>query len=194
MKQVTLIGDSIRGGYQEYVQKELQGQAAVWGPEENGRHSVHILVNLHPWLLKRAADVVHINCGLHDLKTIVFGGRETVVPVEYYRRNLLQILQTVQKHTKAKLIWATTTPINERKAHNVHARVADFDRFGADVAVYNKAALEVCEKLGVPVNDLHAVVMNAGRDRLLTEDGVHFTPEGCALLGKTVADAIRKQL
>jgi lysophospholipase L1-like esterase len=36
--------------------------------------------------------------------------------------------------------------------------------------------------------------MEAGRDRLLLDDGVHFTPKGYELLGKAVAKAIRTQL
>ena len=194
MKQVVLIDDSIRGGYQKVVTKELADVAQVWSPENNCRHTVEVLVNLHPWILQRQPDLVHINCGLHDLKTIVYSERDTIVPLEYYRHNIHQILRTILAHTKAKVIWATTTPINERNAHEAHAAVRDFGRYESDVVAYNRAALEVAAKLGVTVNDLYAVVEKAGRDRLLTTDGVHFTEEGSTLLGKAVAESIRQQL
>src|ERR1051325_2358326 len=129
MKQVVLIGDSIRGGYQKVVIKELADVALVWSPESNCRHTVEVLVNLHPWILQRQPDLVHINCGLHDLKTIVYDGRDTIVPLEYYRHNVHQILRTLLAHTKAKVIWATTTPINERNARQAHAEVKDFARY-----------------------------------------------------------------
>ena len=59
-----------------------------------------------------------------------------------------------------------------------------------EVAAYNAAAVRVAGELGVPVNDLHAVIMAAGRDELLTQDGVHFTAEGSRLLGKAVAATV----
>jgi lysophospholipase L1-like esterase len=194
MKHCKLIGDSIRMGYRDTVRKELGGEAEIWTPEENCRDSVHVLTHLQSWVLRQPPDVLHINCGLHDLKTIFYGGRENIVPVEHYRRNVVVILKTVRELTRTKVIWATTTPINEANAHRSHAEPNDFDRFESDVVAYNEAALEVCRKLDVPVNDLHSLVMKAGRDRLLLDDGVHFTPEGYALLGKAVATAIRKLL
>jgi lysophospholipase L1-like esterase len=194
MKHCMLIGDSIRIGYRETVRKELEGSVEILSPEGNCRDTVTVLTHLHSWVLRQPPELVHINCGLHDLKTIIYGGRENLVPVEPYRRNVFEILKTIREKTPAKVIWATTTPINEQKAHAAHAEVADFDRFEADVAAYNQAAQEVCRKLGVPVNDLYSLVMEAGRDRLLLDDGVHFTPKGYELLGKAVAKAIRTQL
>ena len=41
---------------------------------------------------------------------------------------------------------------------------------------------------------LFSLVDAAGRDDLLLPDGVHFKPEGYALLGKAVADCIRSVL
>ena len=37
MKQILLLGDSLRMGYQPFVAKKLEGKAQVSGPEENGR-------------------------------------------------------------------------------------------------------------------------------------------------------------
>ena len=36
-KQVMLLGDSLRMGYQSVVSRILDGKAVVSGPEENGR-------------------------------------------------------------------------------------------------------------------------------------------------------------
>jgi len=196
MKQVTLIGDSIRMGYEEDVRRGLAGVAAVWGPQENGTHTTNVLVNLHAWVLNRQpqADVVHINAGLHDLKTIWYGGQESIVPVEHYRRNVEIILRTIRERTKAKVIWATTTPVIYERAHANHAQYQDFDRYDEYVVSYNIAATQVCQRLGVPINDLHAVVTAAGPEQLLSQDGVHFTPAGQTILGQTVAHKIREFL
>ena len=68
MKKLVLVGDSIRMGYQAYVRRELSGLSDVWAPEQNGGNSANVQKNLDAWIISRAADVVHINCGLHDLK------------------------------------------------------------------------------------------------------------------------------
>ena len=56
----------------------------------------------------------------------------------------------------------------------------------------NETAKAVAEELGIPVHDLHRVIMDGGIERLLSGDGVHFTPEGYEALGKAVAEVIRK--
>ena len=67
MKKLILIGDSIRMGYQAAVIRELIGLADVWAPEQNGGNSANILKHLDEWVLRQSPDIVHINCGLHDL-------------------------------------------------------------------------------------------------------------------------------
>ena len=67
----------------------------------------------------------------------------------------------------------------------------DFHRLEADVALYNRVAVDIAKAFGVRVNDLFAGIMQAGRDDYLGQDGVHFTDEGYALLGKAVAECVR---
>ena len=186
MKEVTLIGDSIRMGYQSFVQKELQGWAQVWGPEENGGTSDNVLNHLEEWVLLRKADIIHVNAGLHDMRRAL-DATENAIPLEGYRHNVELILTRIRNETEARLIWATTTPVNSE----LHRESKGFHRLEADVAAYNEAATEVCDRLGVEINYLFEVVSESGRDRLLTADGVHFTDEGYALLGKAVAGFIR---
>jgi lysophospholipase L1-like esterase len=196
MKQVVLIGDSIRLGYQETVTRQLADVAEVWGPQENGAHTVNVLVNLSQWVLNRQPqpDIVHINAGLHDLKTIWYGGQVSVVPVEHYRHNVETILRTIRERTQAQVIWATTTPVIYERAHASHAQANDFDRFDEYVVSYNLVAAQVCKRIGVPVNDLYAVVQRGGLEKLIRDDGVHYTEEGSAVLGGVVAAKIRERL
>ena len=56
---------------------------------------------------------------------------------------------------------------------------------------YNEVALELARTLAVEVDDLYAIAMKAGPEDILMPDGVHFTDEGSALLGKAVARLIR---
>ena len=75
---VVLIGDSIRMGYQDHVVSQLAGRAEVWAPEENGGDSRNVLAHLDQWVFVRQPDLVHVNCGLHDLKRAF--GAESAVP------------------------------------------------------------------------------------------------------------------
>ncbi|NLS77172.1 MAG: SGNH/GDSL hydrolase family protein [Chloroflexi bacterium] len=189
MKRVVLIGDSIRIGYQGVVRRELEGLAEVGSPDQNGGTSQNVLDHLDEWALAPQPDVVHLNCGLHDLRK-EFGSDQSAVPLDRYQANLEVILRRLRKETHAKVIWALTTPVNEAWHH---AR-KPFDRFEADVIAYNRVAAEICQRMAVPMNDLYQVAMRAGRDQILLPDGVHFTPEGYTILGEAVAGAIRGYL
>ena len=189
MPLVIIIGDSIRMGYQPFVQEELRDEAEVWGPTQNGGTTSNVLAYLEEWVIARNPDIVHLNCGLHDIKKD-FGAENNNVPLEVYLENVEQILGTILEKTKAKVIWATTTPVNEQWHHERKG----FDRFEADVESYNQEATQIAQKLGVHINNLYEVVMKAGRDRLLREDGVHFAEEGSALLGSAVAEVVRSCL
>lgn len=194
MKKVVLIGDSIRIGYQETVQKELAGVAEVWGPAENGGNSVNVLSNLNGWVLKRQPDLVHVNCGLHDLKTLAREERELVVPLPFYRRNVEALFRLIRQHTAAKIVWASTTPVLTDRIRKARITPGDFLRYDSDVREFNAAATAEAKNAGVPVNDLYSVITGAGVETCLTGDGVHFTSEAYTRLGEAVAGAIRKQL
>jgi lysophospholipase L1-like esterase len=186
MKSVILIGDSIRMGYQPTVEQLLAKQAQLWAPQENGGTSANVLAHLDEWVLSRRPDILHLNCGLHDLKT-EFGATSQNIPLDEYEVNLRQIVGRIVAQDTTRLIWAATTPVNEAWHH----QNKPFDRFEADVLAYNQVASEIAVAYNVPINDLHQVMMDAGRDQYLTPDGVHFNQAGYTLLGQAVADTIR---
>ena len=189
MRRVILIGDSIRIGYQDVVRQQLGGIAEVWSPEESCGDSSNVLKHLEEWVISRLPDVIHINCGLHDLKR-EFGASETAVPIRLYEENVRHILGRLKSKTSADIIWASTTPVNE----SLHHRNKEFDRFEADVLSYNRIANQVARDLQVPINDLFSLMDGAGPENYLQDDGVHFTVEGYLLLGKEVADSIKTRL
>ena len=106
---VVLIGDSIRMGYQDHVVSQLAGRAEVWAPEPNGGDSRNVLAHLDQWALARQPNLVHVNCGLHDLKRAF--GAESEVSLAEYERNVRQILQRLQRELNGAVVWATTTPV-----------------------------------------------------------------------------------
>ncbi len=189
MKTVVLIGDSIRMGYEETVRRELENVAAVVSSKENGGTSTNVLAHLDEWVISRDPDLVHVNCGLHDLRR-EFDAATAAVPLAEYTANVRSILAAIKGKTDATVIWAATTPVNEQWHHENKP----FDRFEADVAAYNAAAAGIAEELGVPIDDLFAVMQQAAGDKCLRPDGVHFTAEGYTRLGEAVAACVRPYL
>ena len=185
---LVLIGDSIRNGYCEHVVRELVDEVAVFAPAQNGGDSRNVLAHLDEWVLKQQPDLVHVNCGLHDLKRAF--GEAPEVSLEAYRGHVRQILERLGSGLQGTVVWATTTPVDQV----LHHRNKGFDRFEADVEAYNEAASSEAEALGIPINDLFAVVEAEEKNRILTQDGVHFTEEGSQILGRAVAAWMRQYL
>ena len=187
---VVLIGDSIRMGYAPIVADMLKGKAHVVAAKENGGDSSRVLANLDQWAIAEQPAVVHFNCGLHDLKM----SRKTHKPqvsLEDYEKNLREIVDRLRKETKARIIFATTTPIRDQ----LHAkRRGDFDRHESDVERYNEVALKVMKEKGVEIDDLHAVVTEAGIDKVQRTDGTHYLPAGYQALAKAVVKSVTKDL
>ena len=161
LPKVVLIGDSIRLGYAPRVAERLAGKAVVISPPENGGDSANVLAHLDEWVIRQKPDVVHLNCGLHDLKRSKTDGHHQV-ELDRYCREPPPDRRPHPRETDAALVFANTTPIlDDRHA----ARGADFDRTEADVRRYNAAAVAVMGELGVPVHDLHWVVEQGARRR-----------------------------
>ena len=190
LPRIVLIGDSIRMDYAPRVAERLSGKAVVISSEENGGDSANLLAHLDEWVLQMKPDVVHLNCGLHDLKRFKNDGHHQV-ELDRYSENLRRIVARIREKTDAALVFANTTPIlDERHAR----RRADFDRIEADVRRYNGAAAAIMGELGVPVDDLHWVVEQAGPETVLLSDGTHYTPAGSDRLAEAVADCVLRQV
>ncbi len=187
--KIVLIGDSIRLAYAPLVAQRLAGRAVIVSPEASGEDSANVLKNLAAWVIREKPNIVHFNCGLHDLK-LSKKTKEHQVKLEQYEANLKTIVERLKKETTAALVFANTTPIlDERHAK----RGAAFDRLEADVQRYNAVALRVMRDAGVPVNDLHWVVEKGGPETMLLKDGTHYTPAGYARLAEAVADSVQRR-
>ena len=185
--KVVLVGDSIRIGYEPFVRRALAGVAEVWAPEQNGGNSRNVIEHLDEWVLDQQPDVLHLNCGLHDLKREP-GASGPAIALEDYATNLRALFRRLA-HARIPTIWATSTPVNE----TWHAR-GTLHRLEEDVIAYNRISAGVAEQFGLSVNDLYCLVTSRGRDLLLSQDGRHFVPDGYALLGEAVAAAIAAKL
>lgn len=191
LPKVILIGDSIRLGYAPKVIERLSGKAQVVSVPANGGDSANVLKQLDGFI-REQPDVIHFNCGLHDLKRLKADGTHQV-ELDQYAENLKKIVARLRAETKAGLVFANTTPIIDAR----HAlRKANFDRVEADVKRYNATAEKVMREAGVPVHDLHWVVEQGGTgaETMLGKDGTHYTPAGSDRLAEAVADVVLRQL
>lgn len=173
MKNVLLIGDSIRMGYDKAVKKSLEGAANVYFPEENCRFASYVLRYLHEYkaLLKdEHVDVLHWNTGLWDCLRLF--EEEPHTPVEVYSYYIDRICQRILKlFPDAKVIFATSTSVQSEKMSK------DFKRYNEEIEKYNEAAVSVVKKYGFVVNDLYAVSMCLPKEA--HSDPVHYyTPVG----------------
>ncbi|MFP6621447.1 MAG: GDSL-type esterase/lipase family protein, partial [Pirellulaceae bacterium] len=144
------------------------------------------------WLTDKKPAVVHINVGLHDMFLGTKGGQPRH-SLEFYEANLRNIFAQLKHLTDARIIFALTTPVDEERQaiSKVYGRVV---RRSADVARYNEAARRIALAAGAAVNDLHAIAVQAGKDDILREDGIHLSDKGCTVLGKAVAEQVDLQL
>jgi dienelactone hydrolase/lysophospholipase L1-like esterase len=190
LPKVVLIGDSIRMGYAPLVAERLKGKAVVVSHSVNGGDSANVLKNLGEWIIGEKPTLVHLNCGLHDLK-LDKQLKKHQVELAPYEVNLKDIVTRIRKETNAALVFASTTPILDER-HAKHG--AHFDRFNADVERYNAVAQKVMRELGVTIHDLNWLVNKNNPAKMLLADGTHYTPEGNAILADAVADCALRQL
>lgn len=184
---VLLAGDSISFGYGPRVGRMLNSTFNIENLPENGGTSANLLAHLEEWMIRTNFDLIHLNCGLHDLA--IYKGAETnTIQLEQYKKNVETIIRRIRSETSTLLIWATTTPV----IYERHHMNTGFDRMEDDVRLYNKVADRIMSKYRVPVNDLYKTVEEAGREKYLAVDGVHFSDSGYDILAKAVVECLLK--
>lgn len=193
LPRVLLIGDSISIGYTKAVQELLRGEANVQRIRGNAQHTGTGLQKLDEWLGDQPWDVIHFNWGLWDLcyrnpESKNQGHRDKVhgkitYTLPEYEKNLRELVRRL-KATRAKLIWAATTPVPAGEA----------GRIQGDAAKYNEAAARIMQENDIPINDLHTHMLPRMKEFQTKPDNVHFTPEGSRYLAEKVADSIRGAL
>jgi lysophospholipase L1-like esterase len=181
--KVVLLGDSIRLHYQSSVQESLASVASIIAPSENCETSKNILSHLNTWVFSNKPDIVHLNCGLHDIRYNP-GVDSKIVSIEEYARNIDKILSSLSE--QCYVIWATITPVNELW----HQEKKPSRRYESDVIMYNEIAVSIASKYRIQINDLFYLVESNGKDSLLAQDGVHFTKYGYNLLAGQVTSSI----
>ncbi len=185
---VLLIGDSIRLFYEKDVQERLEKDYKIYAPEENCRFSSYVLNSLRFWLeAYPTPDIIHFNAGLWDT-AILYKEDGCFTDIDTYVAYMKKVLR-VLKSTGAEVIFATTTPVSDEKV-NLAGPMPPAHR-NEDIIRYNAAVLNAFQGEDIYINDLFSL-MYADKEKYLSEDMIHPNEEGIELLGKAVAEAIRK--
>lgn len=229
LPNLFVIGDSISLHYGPYLERFLRGHfrysrkvdsvvlehsaAAARNPAwldyphgpfgENAGDSGMVLEYLRSGPAEvAAADVLLLNCGLHDVK-IDKRTRLNQVPLEDYRQNLREIVALLAE-LPARAVWCTSTPVQDA-THAQHDVELTFGRVQADVLRYNEVATGVMREAGASMIDLHGfteALADTGVDENLDLaslylDHVHFLPwvrasQAAYLAGWLIARANRQ--
>ena len=182
LPRALLIGDSISIGYTIPVRSLLKGKANLHRIPENGGPTTNGLAKLQSWLGDGKWDVIHFNWGLHDLRIMPDGHQQ--VSAEAYEKHLRQLVRQL-KATKARLIWASTTPVPEGVKNPV--------RHPTDVLTYNRIAKKIMDEQRIEIDDLYSFALPQ-LSKIQRPANVHFTDEGSEVLAKKVAASIESML
>lgn len=174
LPHVLLIGDSISRGYTMPARTHLADKANVHRAPENCGSTLVGVERIDAWLGGRIWDVIHFNFGLHDCKK----------PPGDYEQRLRKIVARLQQ-TKARLIWATTTPR--------HAKTREDEQLAEADARLRIIANQIMTENGIVVNDLFAAI-SPFLAEMQNSCSVHFNDRGNTFLGTVVAQAIEHTL
>lgn len=189
MKKILLIGDSIRKGYDRYVQLAFKDSAEVYFPRENCRFTGYIIRNIYDWKkeldLGDDVDLVHWNAGLWDDLVMIDGKQLT--SIETYKENIERICKIIRiLFPEAKMTFATSTPVQEELFDVIK-------RYNRDTETYNDAAVKIVKEYGGEINDLYTLMNNAPVE--YHSDLAHYyTKEGTELITGGVIKSIENSL
>ena len=195
-KKVFVIGDSISIQYGPFLKNFIESKFDYDRKRDNGEAmqdlnkpvganggDSRMVVEYLKTLQKDKsfkADILLVNCGLHDIKT----DRKTdkkVIELEVYKANLKEIFK-IAKTLKLKLIWITSTPVND-EIHN--SKNVGFFRYNKDAEIYNDIAKKLFENAKIPIIDLNT--FSKEFPLVAYSDHVHYKSEYSQLQAAFIA-------
>jgi len=171
LPRVLLVGDSICQGYQGKVAAKLDGKANVtyWASSYCVTSPGYLRL-LAFYLDEAKYDVIHFNNGLHSCET----------PVADYEKSYLAALKLVRaKQPSARLVWASSTPLNTENAAKAEK-----------VVKLNDAARRAVSAVGdIGEDDLFAL-MNPLERSAYWVDMHHYSNAGYELIASQVVEKV----
>lgn len=183
--KVVCFGDSITNrGYPAILGESLGVEAINAGV--GGNTTTKALRRMKQDVLDHKPDVVVIFFGTNDLRV----DNETVhVPVAEYRDNLSTMIAACRQQG-ASVVLCTLPPIEVEPFFTRHDRGV-FDQAGGLpklIAAYQQAASRVATDNKIPLVDLQTLLTS--QPEWLSDDGVHPSDAGNAIIAKHIGDAV----
>ena len=180
--RVLLIGDSILGGYMNTVIDAMKGKAYVDAWMHPHAQSENLNKLLAAALKEHGPyDIVHFNMGLHGWQP----GRIKEGTFKPLTLAFIEVIRT--QLPKAKIIWASSTPVT------VKGKPGEADPVINPIIIeHNRLAAEVMAEAHVPIDDLYALL--APKLELARGDQFHWKPEAYQMLAKSVTESLLQNL
>lgn len=180
--RVLLIGDSILGGYMNAVIDAMKGKAYVDAWMHPHAQSENLNKLLAAALQEHGPyDIVHFNMGLH-------GWQPGRIKEGTFKPLTLAFIEVLRAQLpKAKIIWASSTPVT------VKGKPGEADPvINPIIIVHNRLAAEVMQEAHVPIDDLYALL--APKLDLARGDQFHWKPEAYQMLANSVTESLLQNL
>ena len=182
LPRVLMVGDSILYGYLDFVKNGLKGKAYVdawmhpYYQSDTLNNLLGEVMDMGPY------DVVHINTGLHGWCP----GRIKPGTFEPLTKAMIEVIQT--KCPKAKIIWASSTPVTTKKPEPIALNPT----INPNIIEQNRTAAKVMAEMNVPVNDFYPLLVD--KLDLARGDQFHWNDEAYPILGKVCLESILREL
>ena len=187
--KVICFGDSITNrGYPKILEELVAVDAINAGV--GGNSTAKALRRLKKDVLTREPDVVVVQFGTNDLRA---DADHAYVPVAQFRANLESIVDQCRTHN-ATIVLCTLPPIDHDAFFTRHER-EPFDALGGLgtlITNYRDAARQVANDRQATLVDLNSLL--AKEPSWMSQDGVHPSAAGNAIIAKHVAAAVSSLL
>lgn len=187
-KKVLLIGDSIVNGCISDIQKNLpDGYAVTAVVSSKGLNNPYFIkeISLFCEQENNQFEAIYFNNGLH------FQGQSPDEYKENYKTMLRQ-LRALLPSTPIILGLSTPLTCGDGGDPQKHETPVTLKETNSTVLAFNEKVLEVAKEEGLPTFDAYGLMVL--HPELKTGDGCHFNDLGKVLLGKAIAEELKKYL
>ena len=190
-RRIVFIGDSIIDGSKGYLSAGLKGEYAITAVMTSKG------VN-NPYFIKEVDlvfsqedynyDLIYFNSGIH------VHGQST----EEYKKNYKTLIKEIRKLLpNTTVLLGLSTPLTEgntaeAKAYDAPVSLDETVKLteqNKKIIEFNSAVCEIAKEEGLEVFDAYSLMLENSKYK--KADGVHFIPEGYALLSEEIIKAIK---
>lgn len=188
---IIAIGDSItsyRRGYVEILRSMLAVRRGadhirVLNMAESGYTSTIGREIVHTICVAQRPNLVFVKLGVNDCKRFGDEGGRTLVSPGEYAENMAAIVVALKRHTEARVVLLTPTPVPEEIVNSYPDFVAMRMHIrNSDILSCAQALRSLAESEGVMLIDLFSLFGGEPEASLFRAEGLHPAPRGHRLM------------